>query len=235
MFKTPGKALLTALALSASAHAATLDVQTHVFVPTATNWESTLLVPQFDPALGDLSSVTLTLVGEATGSASVESLDTAPSDLLIVLRAQVSLTQPGGSVLTTTPTSSQSFAASAFDGGIDFAGTSGRVFGDLSFGSSESMTLTDTSLLAPYIGTDSVSLQVRASGTSTASGAGNVLSLLQTTAGASVTVAYDYTPAMNPGDPVAPVPEPGTYALMLMGLAWVGVVTRRRRQHKNPS
>jgi hypothetical protein len=32
------------------------------------------------------------------------------------------------------------------------------------------------------------------------------------------------------GPPVAPIPEPGTYALMALGLAVVGWQTQRRRQ-----
>jgi hypothetical protein len=35
------------------------------------------------------------------------------------------------------------------------------------------------------------------------------------------------------GDPLAPVPEPETYAMMLAGLGQLGVMTRRRKQKLN--
>ena len=39
-----------------------------------------------------------------------------------------------------------------------------------------------------------------------------------------------YAWAVRPSDVAAPIPEPETYAMMLAGLALLGVVARRRKQ-----
>jgi PEP-CTERM motif len=226
MNKKSGMVLLTGLLLTSFAQAATLDVQSSVIDITRTNWERSLELQKFDPALGTLNSVSLALYGNVIGGARLESEDSAPATLTLNLAAQLTLTQPNGGLLAIAPTTGATFAASAYDGVSDFGGTSGVTLRDIAFSASDSTTFTDATLMTPYIGVDTLLLPVRATGNSSATGAGNLFAAFETRVGARANVVYDYTPATVPDVPVAPVPEPGTYALMLLGLGLVGLATR---------
>ena len=57
------------------------------FSMSRTNWSSNLVVPKFDPALGNLVRVSWTLNGDVTGSASFESLDASDTTITTALAA----------------------------------------------------------------------------------------------------------------------------------------------------
>ena len=64
------------------------------------------------------------------------------------------------------------------------------------------MTITDAASLAAYIGMGTISLSDTAHATSSASGAGNLLTQIGTTANAQISVVYHYIPsnAIKPGN-----------------------------------
>ncbi len=128
-----GSALLAASLLSplslaqlpTDCHDASISLQ-------PTNWVSSMDVPRFDPALGILTSVTFELTGEVQGSAAVESLDALPSVVDTTYQATLTLTRPDNSVIViATPNMAFSDPLTAFDGVIDFAGTSGITHGGI--------------------------------------------------------------------------------------------------------
>ena len=82
--------------------------------------------------------------------------------------------------------------------------------------------VTFASNMATTAGGGNLNLGLLATGASSGSGAGNLI----TQASGEVKVIYTYTAA------VAAVPEPETYAMMLLGLGMVGAIARRRAAKK---
>lgn len=161
-----------------------------------TNWSKGLSLPQFDPALGTLTSVQITSAGTFLSDIAFESKDSGASVISATVSGNLTLNGPGVlSLLTSIMGANQSFSAGAFDGVIDFAGTSGHDFANGSASGSNSITLTDPSVLNSYIGLGSVSFTDSAVATSSASGAGNLITQISTQAGAQVNIVYTYTPS----------------------------------------
>ena len=211
-------ALLAVLAAAGSASAAEICFD-GAFGSTRTNWADTLVIPKFDTALGTLLSVRWTVNGNITGSAAFESLDAAPSTITTELRATITLLRPDNSPLVVViPVASNTDSASAFDGTIDFGGTSGKSYPALAAGdiaNSTSSAVADLALFSGVFG-DTIMLPVTAVGSSTASGAGNLIAQFGTFAAASVEVCYTYEP----------IPAPGALAVLGLG----GLVVGRRRR-----
>ncbi|MEO0829891.1 MAG: choice-of-anchor E domain-containing protein, partial [Pseudomonadota bacterium] len=137
-------------ALSVSAQAATIT-DSATIATAFTNYATTATVSQFDGSLGTLNSVTVTLEGIATGEANAESLDAAPTTLTLNLAATIVASFAGSELVAVVPTVSVSNDVDAFDGVIDFGGTSGFGTGLITGTATDSNTL--TTALAPFIGT----------------------------------------------------------------------------------
>jgi hypothetical protein len=179
------------------------------FSSATTDWTRTQSVNQFNPSLGTLTAVEVTNAGSLSSRIRVESLDSAPATVTGTVSGNLTLTGPAvNSLVTATNAATETFQAGAFDGTIDFAGSSGKDFGNKSSGGSNVEVLTSPADLAKYIGLGQVSFTENAHATSTADGAGNLLSQINSTAQATVSVKYDYIPAPPP--PVTPQvnPEP---------------------------
>jgi protocatechuate 3,4-dioxygenase beta subunit len=170
------------------------ETQTINFNNMPTNWSSTQTVKQFDPSLGTLTSVEVINNDPITSDIKVENMDSAAALITAQVQGSMTLTGIGLSGFTTNLSADKSFNASAFDGTIDFGGTSGHDFGPQTASGSKSITLTDATDLAAYTGTGTVSLTEQATGSSTVSGSANILASIQTTASSQVTVIYTYVP-----------------------------------------
>jgi hypothetical protein len=184
-----------ALAAHAAATGSTLTFSDSIPV-TNTNWSLSVSLPKFDPALGTLNSVTLTLDGHIEGQAAVESTDASQTTITTQFRADITLARPDNSVIAIViPQVDNMVTLAAFDGTIDFAGPSGMTFANLMQNASQSVTspppLSD---LALYTGVGNIVLPVTAVGTSVATGSGNVITQFTTKASAVVTVVYQFTP-----------------------------------------
>lgn len=208
------KILATALVFSVlggASHAATLSYTGSIPL-TTTNWANSVSVQKFDPSLGTLNSVTVALKSGVSGDAKGESLDLGPATITLKLQAEVEASTASlGTIVAVLPVVDQVFNASAFDGTIDFAGTSGVSFIGLSAMDSKSSVLTGASM-ADFIGLGSIGIDVAAVGTSVGTGAGNLITQFATQASADVTVTYDYAEAP------APVPLPASGLLLAGGL-----------------
>jgi hypothetical protein len=185
-------------------------------------WSNAVSIPKFNPLLGTLTKITYTLAGHIEGDARGESLDASPATVNLNLAASLTLRRPDQSIiLTDLPSISRSFNASAFDGTIDFGGTSGQTFSGLisdvtETASSPPLLLSD---LALFTGTGDILLPVVAAGTSSGTGAGNLITQFSTRASARVTVEYEYTPST--------VPEGGmTLVTLAVGLLSLGGLRR---------
>lgn len=167
-------------------------------VPVQTTaWNLTATIPQFDPALGILDSVEYELSARIEGDVRYESLDSSASTVTIRFSGEVEmeLIDPM-SLVTAQPLQQFAFLATAYDGTIDFAGTSGGAIEGIVAEDTVGSTSMPPSAaeLAALVGTGNVIFNVSAHGTSMGSGPGNLVISFSQRAGATVTVTYTYTP-----------------------------------------
>ncbi len=214
-------ALVTGMGSAASAatvtYSATLGDQTTNYTGRAITG-----ISQFDSSLGTLNSATITLEGSVSGGIQYESLDASGATVTLDLSATVSVsTNALGAIVVALPELISNESVTAFDGTIDFAGTSGGSVGGLFATATNSAVLTGAAL-AEFIGTGFVNFTMDGTGTSEATGPGNLATIFQTLAGGIVTVTYDYD------DAPAPVPLPAGAPLLLLGLGALGVARRKK-------
>jgi protocatechuate 3,4-dioxygenase beta subunit len=167
-----------------------------------TDWTQTVSIAQFNPSLGQLTSIDVINADTFTSHIRVESLDSAPSTITATVSGALTLSGPAVASLLTNSSASQTFQATAFDGTIDFGGTSGHDFGSQTAPGSNQITLTNATDLAQFLGTGSVSFTEVTRATSSASGAGNLLTQINSSASAHLSVVYHYIPsnAIRPGN-----------------------------------
>lgn len=208
-------AVLGIFAFSTSASAALVSYSDSIPY-AATDWTDSVSIPRFDPALGTLDSITITLTSRVRGSIRLESQDGAPAIVNTALAADIQLLRPDNSILSAgIPVVSNSDFLTAYDGVLDFGGTSGRSYLNLNHSDTNALVIPGANPDALlFMGLGSITLPVTAIGQSTADGAGNLLLIFNTQAAADVTVEYNYT-----------IPEPATLGLVGIG-AWL---LRRRR------
>jgi hypothetical protein len=157
-----------------------------------TDWTDTMQFPRFDPAVGVLTGVEFILDGRLRGSAQIESLEAEAVEVTISMSANIVLQRPNGlPIVESIPATSVTESVSAFDGTVDFAGGSGRVFPSLiGIHLVESGIFSEPADLAQFVGEGSITLPVSASGRASGEGGGNLALGYTTEASAFVTVTY---------------------------------------------
>jgi hypothetical protein len=215
--------LLSTLLLVGSASAATITYNGSPAIPdTQTNWNNFIGVQQFNPSLGTLTSVQITLNADVNGTIGVENTSNSSSaPVTSQLSANISLKNPSNTLIVSIAPSSSIFNdnLAVYDGAINFSGPSGATH-TATANQSNSAVLTSLSDLGLFTGTGSVSLPISAIATSYANDGGNLVASIQTAAGASASVTYTYTPG-------SAVPEPSSLGLMGLGFSAVGLLGRK--------
>jgi hypothetical protein len=213
-----GCAMLLAAAGWQTADAASVTYADSISLST-TDWTSSVAAPLFDPSLGTLTSVSLALTGALNGTIFVENMDHSPSTVSETLSATLTLKRPDLSTLVAAfPSYTATDSFTAYDGVLDFGGTSGVTHGPIMASASDTfVTPPPGSDLPLFTGVGNIVLPVTAHGTSHVAGSGNLAAGFQTAAGAFVEVTYTYDV----------LPEPGTLTLLSVGLMAAG--WRRRK------
>jgi hypothetical protein len=200
--------------------------QTQKIADQTTGWKNGIAFQKFNPALGTLEDVNLTLVSDVKARQSFENLGATPTTITGSQLAFLTLALKGNNLLTVGTALNKFASLAGFDGTVDFAGTSGITFADL-LGSDTSVTsLFDGLDLSLFTGPGSLSLDLSATGTSSVNGPGNMLLDLSEEAGANVDLTYTYLPG---SDAAFAVPEPASWAILAGPLVFWAFIARRRR------
>jgi hypothetical protein len=220
-----GAGLLMTVAGASSAQAAVISFSDTINI-TPTNWNLSVSLPKFDTALGPLNSILVEITGQISGNIRMESEDGAPATITGTLSAFQVLNKPGGGfLLNVLPSVNEVFNASAYDGTTDYGGTSGvTVLGATGSASASTFVAGGDFGLFTCTGVacaTNLSMLINSTGTSSATGAGNIATLFNTDAGAEVTVTYDYGVS---------TPEPASMAILGAGMLALGIARRRRNR-----
>ncbi len=161
---------------------------------------------QFNPALGTLNSVAITVSGSIAGSISLQNTGTQQETVTATTHSQFSLHNP----LAGFSFSSPLFTATLSTGSVTVPAGTTVPFNNLSSGTSTSGPLTNSATLIPYegAGTFAISFDTVTDLQLTGAG-GNVDAVQSTTASANVTVVYNYTPAPQLTCPTTSTGEAG--------------------------
>ncbi len=195
--------------------------------------DALLSIEKFDGSLGTLKNVTIGFDGQIVGDALVESRDAQAQTLTFTLGGTLSLI--GDDILNNplfeeTVTASDSFEATAFDGMIDFGGTSGQSFTGLTATLEGERFYDDQAVLDFFTGAENAEFLFSAATDSEVTGAANIFAGITTQAGASVTVKYEYEEFIDDVSPEK-VPEPS--AILGLGLfAGAGILSKKKLAKK---
>ena len=156
--------------------------------------------PRFDVPGVCLISVCVKLDGLVTGSVSFENYDNFPKTVTTTFTAKIELKRPDLTPLVSVqPAVSTSDPVPAFDGVVDYAGTSGLTHSGLLASVADSLCMTDAANLALFSGPGTISLPCTATNLSTQSGANSWSFAIK--AAAVATITYTYAECAVPARP----------------------------------
>jgi hypothetical protein len=173
--------------------------------PTASSQQ----ILYFSSAIGTLTEVDLVTSGSFQSEFSAENLGHTSSTIEGTTRGNLSINVPSGAIPVTIPSVTETFNAAAFDGHVDYGGTSGKDFAPVTSSSTPQTTvLTSPADLAAFTGHFQIPISVSGHATGVASSTdGNLSDGFKTQTSATLTVIYRFTPNYPSLDP-PPNPSP---------------------------
>lgn len=221
-----GTGAVLGLTITNPINAATIS-KTDIFELSPTEITDGLLsIEKFDPSFGKLNSVTVAFEGQIIGDAQVESLDAQPQTLTFLLSGNLSLVESTNTLINPlfeeSISASDSFDATAFDGNINFTGTSATSLNGLTATFLGENFYDTPDVLNFFTGSDNAEFLFSASSNSDFTGSANIASIMSTEAGSSITVTYDFTEAS------VSTSEPRTL-LGLLAFGGVGLLNFRNK------
>lgn len=224
---------LLLMGMSLTANADTI-IQGPSTVTSPTDFTGAFLFAKFDPSLGTLNSIFLTLGTSLTTQLTVTNSSADPSSGNAKTELQAALYDPSattsttGNVLTVTGGSFKvaddvlTNAAS-----YDLAGGGSTILNPpTKITNTGAVNITSGGTITFFSGTGNASVNYKTFTTTVLSNTGGNTNAAQSTSdGLSATLVYNYTPS-SPS-----TPEPGTWAMMAAG-ASTGLVALRRRRNK---
>jgi hypothetical protein len=159
-----------------------------------------LTFPKFDLAGQCLTEVCVRLDGSVAGFVGLENSEAFPKTLTTNFTAQIQLLRPSFAPLVTVqPAVPTSDPVTAFDGSVDYAGTSGFMKSGLAAVAADSLCLTGSSDLALFSGAGSISLPCTATSLCTQTGANSWTFGIQAVAAGKIT--YTFVDCATPAPP----------------------------------
>ncbi|HME23141.1 MAG TPA: choice-of-anchor E domain-containing protein [Acetobacteraceae bacterium] len=206
----------------------TTALQARVVAPETTGWTQALDFGRFDPALGRLLSVNVTLDGNLTDRFTITNWADVSSSFSVTDTSTLSLDGPGGTAIVTSGLSTME------SGPLDKAGSVGAMVtgadqtSDVFAQDGYDIIPSD---LALFNGPGEIALYLSSIGTADAQSGSNWDLSSRGEAGATVTVDYTYDPngAPLPATPATAVPEPPVSGLLGVGFIATFLVRSWRR------
>lgn len=170
---------------------------------TPTTVRQPLALPQFDPSLGTLVGVRIENGGRIQTRIRLENLGNG-RQIEAYVHGTLTLSEIPGApdAVAVLPQVGVAYNAGAFDDTIDFNGTSGIDSGLIWSDFASTSVSVPAASWASYIGSGTITPLEVAVATSTGTGPGNLVSLIQTSAEITASVVYEYIPrdCLTPGD-----------------------------------
>lgn len=212
--KKIASALCITFAAAVPAYAKTLTIDLATLPASPTNLTSLLNIQQFDAALGTLTGIEIDYSSLVTTNVTLTGLNTVKNKKANVSAvATISLERPDTSVLASS-TAQVINAPYIVNGKEVINGITGSTTVSIA------AFLNTTSDFALFTGNSFVSSPFSAKVNITGGGATGVLAKYDSNATGFGKVVYTYT--------AAPVPEPETYGMLLLGLGMVAFVAKRK-------
>ena len=175
---------------------ANTDLQQQTLLRTPTGASRVASFAQFDPNLGTLTGISLTLGVDVMAAAAIENYAPVTSHFSLSFSGLISVQTPNGTImLEGEARPSTTVTLGAYDGIADFLGQSGTFVGGVSLETLASGNFTPTGAdLAAFLGTGTVDLTVLSKGSTVQEGPANFLAAVMTDAGARIGLQYEFIP-----------------------------------------
>ncbi|MTV39550.1 choice-of-anchor E domain-containing protein [Duganella radicis] len=201
-------------AFAAPAMAAVVEYDITSLNTTQTNILTNLLIQKFDSSLGTLTGITIEYESAVSGHVALSNSSlTKDKSATVGLTATMALTGPGGLSLSDTDTLFSGVVVTAVKNTTNVIVASGE--GNLS--GSQAL---DAAYFGLFTGTGSVTASLAINATGAAAVSSGVRPQFTTLADGAGKVTYTYD--------IAPVPEPETYGMLLLGLGVVAYAAKRK-------